>query len=72
VDISLTCRESSDSRRVEERDPEDVEGRSETPSPGRLVVARGRFEEFRRRPTEEERLLGDLRAQGYERAEIAT
>jgi RNA polymerase sigma-70 factor (ECF subfamily) len=60
-----------DYRRVEGRDPAELEGRSATPSPSRLVAGRDLLEEFRRRLTAEERHLADLRAQGYDWGEIA-
>jgi RNA polymerase sigma-70 factor (ECF subfamily) len=61
-----------DYRRSELQDPQDLEGRSTAaPSPSRLVAGRELLEEFRRRLTEEERQLADLRAQGYQWAEIA-
>ena len=41
------------------------------PSPSRLAVGRELLDEFRRRLSEEERSLADMRAQGYEWAEIA-
>jgi RNA polymerase sigma-70 factor (ECF subfamily) len=62
-----------DYRRLEARDPSYLEGRSAAvPSPSRLVAGRELLNEFRRRLSEEERLLADLRAQGCEWAEIAT
>ena len=61
-----------DYRRLEARDPDYLEGRSAAvPSPSRLVAGRELLEEFRRRHTEEERRLADLRAQGCDWAEIA-
>jgi RNA polymerase sigma-70 factor (ECF subfamily) len=42
------------------------------PSPSRLVASRELLDEFRRRLSSEERMLADLRAEGYEWAEIAT
>jgi RNA polymerase sigma-70 factor (ECF subfamily) len=61
-----------DYRRSEDRGPEYLEGRSGAdPSPSRLVAGRELLEEFRRRMTDEERQLADLRAQGYQWAEIA-
>jgi RNA polymerase sigma-70 factor (ECF subfamily) len=61
-----------DYRRSEVRDPEYLEGRSAAdPSPSRLVAGRELLDEFRRRLTDEERQLADLRAQGFEWAEIA-
>jgi RNA polymerase sigma-70 factor (ECF subfamily) len=61
-----------DYRRLEARDPAYLGGRSASvPSPSRLVAARELLEEFRRRLSEDERRLADLRADGYEWAEIA-
>jgi RNA polymerase sigma-70 factor (ECF subfamily) len=61
-----------DYRRLEARDPAELDGRSDAaPSPSRLVAGRELLEEFRRRLTDEERQLADLRGQGYEWAEIA-
>jgi RNA polymerase sigma factor (sigma-70 family) len=60
-----------DYRRLEARDPAYLDGRSAVPSPSRLVAGRELLEEFRRRLSEEERRLADLRAQGCEWAEIA-
>jgi RNA polymerase sigma-70 factor (ECF subfamily) len=61
-----------DYRRLEDCDPADVEGRcAATPSPSRLVAGRELLDEFRRRLNDEERQLADLRAQGYQWAEIA-
>ena len=59
-----------DYRRLETCDPADLEGRS-APSPSRLVAGRELLEEFRRRLSDEERQVADLRAQGYQWAEIA-
>jgi RNA polymerase sigma-70 factor (ECF subfamily) len=61
-----------DYRRSAERDPEYLEGQSAAdPTPSRLVAGRELLDEFRRRLTNEERQLADLRAQGVEWAEIA-
>jgi RNA polymerase sigma-70 factor (ECF subfamily) len=61
-----------DYRRSELRDSEDLEVRNAAePSPSRVVAGRELLEEFRRRLTAEERQLADLRAQGFEWAEIA-
>jgi RNA polymerase sigma-70 factor (ECF subfamily) len=61
-----------DYRRSDVRGPGHLEGRSAAdPSPSRLVAGRELLEEFRRRLTDEERQLADLRAQGFEWAEIA-
>jgi RNA polymerase sigma-70 factor (ECF subfamily) len=64
--------ERRDYRRLEARDPAYLTGRlAEVPSPSRLVAGRELLEEFRRRLSEEERRLADLRADGCEWAEIA-
>jgi RNA polymerase sigma-70 factor (ECF subfamily) len=61
-----------DYRRLESHDPAYLEARSAAvPSPSRLVAGRELLEEFRRRLSEEERLLADLRGQGCDWAEIA-
>ena len=61
-----------DYRRLEARDPAYLDERSAAvPSPSRLVAGRELLEEFRRRLSEEERRLADLRAQGCDWAEIA-
>jgi RNA polymerase sigma factor (sigma-70 family) len=61
-----------DYRLAEERDPADLEGRpGAEPTPSRLVAGRELLETFRARLSEEERMLTDLRGQGYEWAEIA-
>jgi hypothetical protein len=60
-----------DYRRSEAREPDYLEGRpAADPSPSRLVAGRELLEEFRRRLTDEERQLADLRAQGFAWAEI--
>src|SRR5215468_6737583 len=61
-----------DYRRSEVRGPEYLEERSAAdPSPSRLVAGRELLDEFRRRLTDEERQLADLRSQGFSWAEIA-
>src|SRR5262249_33629880 len=56
-----------DYRRLEAHDPAYLEGRSAVvPSPSRQIAGRELLEEFRRRLSEEERRLADLRAQGCE------
>jgi RNA polymerase sigma-70 factor (ECF subfamily) len=61
-----------DYRRSEAPDWEYLTGRTTAePSPSRLVAGRELLEEFRRRLTDEERQIADLRAQGFEWAEIA-
>jgi RNA polymerase sigma-70 factor (ECF subfamily) len=62
-----------DYRRLELRDPADPEGRAiPQPSPSRMVAGRELLEDFRRRLSEEERALVDLRAQGCDWPDIAT
>jgi RNA polymerase sigma-70 factor (ECF subfamily) len=62
-----------DYRRSEEGDPDYLAGRtSANPSPSRMVAGRDLLDEFRRRLTNEERQLADLRAQGFEWPEIAS
>ena len=64
--------ERRDIRRLEPLDPADLEGRPiRDPSPSRMVAGRELLEEFRRRLSDEERLLADLRADGCDWAEIA-
>ena len=59
--------------RLESHNPTDLECRATSqPSPSRMVAGRELLEEFRRRLSEEERALVDLRAQGCEWPEIAT
>jgi RNA polymerase sigma-70 factor (ECF subfamily) len=61
-----------DYRRLESRDPADLDGRAiPQPSPSRIVAGRELLEDFRRRLSEEERALVDLRAQGCDWPEIA-
>jgi RNA polymerase sigma factor (sigma-70 family) len=61
-----------DYRLAEEHEPADLEGRpGAEPTPSRLVAGREFLETFRARLSEEERMLTDLRGQGYEWAEIA-
>ena len=64
--------ERRDYRRLEAHDPAYLEGQSAAvPSPSRLVAGRELLDEFRRRLSEQERQVADLRAQGYAWAEIA-
>jgi RNA polymerase sigma-70 factor (ECF subfamily) len=64
--------ERRDIGRLESHDPADLEGHPvHDPSPSRMVAGRELLEEFRRRLTENERALVDLRAQGCEWPEIA-
>jgi RNA polymerase sigma-70 factor (ECF subfamily) len=64
--------ERRDYRRSEGRDPEYLEGRpGSAQTPSRQVAGRELLDEFFRRLSGEERLLADLRIQGYEWAEIA-
>jgi RNA polymerase sigma-70 factor (ECF subfamily) len=61
-----------DYRRLEVQDPAYLEGRgAASPSPSRVVAGRDLLDEFRRRLSEEERRLADLRAQGCDWAEIS-
>jgi RNA polymerase sigma-70 factor (ECF subfamily) len=61
-----------DCRRIEACDPAYLAARSAAaPSPSRLVAGRELLDEFRRRLSDEERLLADLRADGYEWTDIA-
>jgi RNA polymerase sigma-70 factor (ECF subfamily) len=61
-----------DYRRLEPQDPAELEGRGvRQPSPSRIVAGRELLEEFRRRLSEEEREMVDLRTQGCEWPEIA-
>jgi RNA polymerase sigma-70 factor (ECF subfamily) len=65
--------EMRDFRRLEARDPAYLAGRpAADPSPSRLVASRELLDEFRRRLSDEERQLADLRADGCEWTEIAT
>jgi RNA polymerase sigma-70 factor (ECF subfamily) len=64
--------EMRDCRRLAACDPAYLEGRSAAaPSPSRLVAGRELLAEVRRRFSEEERVLVDLRAEGCEWTEIA-
>jgi RNA polymerase sigma-70 factor (ECF subfamily) len=61
-----------DYRRLEPCDPAYLEGRSDSsPTPSRLVAGRELLDEYRRRLSDEERLLADLRAEGCDWAEVA-
>jgi RNA polymerase sigma-70 factor (ECF subfamily) len=61
-----------DYRRIEPCDRADLKDRAiPQPSPSRIVAGRDLLEEFRRRLSEDERALVDLRAQGCEWPEIA-
>jgi RNA polymerase sigma factor (sigma-70 family) len=62
-----------DYRRVEGGDPAYREGlRAANPTPSRMVAGRELLDRFLSRFTEEERMLADLRSQGYEWIEICT
>jgi RNA polymerase sigma-70 factor (ECF subfamily) len=63
--------ECRDYRRIEPCDPAFVEGGSATPTPSRVVAGRELLDAYRRRLSDEERLLADLRGEGCEWAEIA-
>jgi RNA polymerase sigma-70 factor (ECF subfamily) len=70
--VRLHRADRRDYRRLEARDPAYLDERSAAvPSPSRLVAGRELLEEFRRRLSEDERQLADLRAEGCEWAEIA-
>jgi RNA polymerase sigma-70 factor (ECF subfamily) len=61
-----------DYRRLETHDPAYLRGRgAASPSPSRLVASRELLGEFRRRLSDQERRLADLRAEGCDWAEIA-
>jgi RNA polymerase sigma-70 factor (ECF subfamily) len=61
-----------DYRRVDAKNSAALEGRAVSePSPSRMAAGRELLEEFRRRLSDEERVVIDLRAQGCEWAEIA-
>jgi len=61
-----------DYRRLEPRDPAYLAGQeTSVPTPSRLVAGRDLLEQVRRRLSEEERQLADLRADGFEWAESA-
>jgi len=61
-----------DYRRLEPCTPEFLDARSaQAPTPSRMIAGRELLEEFRRRLSEEERQVADLRGQGHEWAEIA-
>jgi RNA polymerase sigma-70 factor (ECF subfamily) len=64
--------EMRDCRRLAACDPAYLDGRSAAPSPSRLAAGREMLAEVRRRLSEEERVLVDLRTEGCEWAEIAT
>jgi RNA polymerase sigma-70 factor (ECF subfamily) len=64
--------ERRDYRRLEPHDLAELESRAiPQPSPSRMIAGRELLEEFRRRLSDEERALVDLRAQGCEWPEIA-
>jgi RNA polymerase sigma-70 factor (ECF subfamily) len=61
-----------DYRLAEDRDPAYLQEKAGAdPTPSRLVAGRELLEAFRGRLSGEERMLADLRGQGYEWAEIA-
>jgi RNA polymerase sigma factor (sigma-70 family) len=65
--------ERRDYRRLEARDPAYLDARQgAVPTPSRLVAGRELLDEFRRRLSEDELRLADLRAEGCQWAEIAT
>jgi RNA polymerase sigma factor (sigma-70 family) len=64
--------EKRDYRQAEDLDRASLEAEpGAEPTPSRLVAGRELLETFRARLSEEERMLADLRGQGYEWAEIA-
>ncbi len=65
------CAERRDCRRMAECDPAYLDGRMQVPSPSRLVGGRELLAEVSRRLSKEERLLADLRGDGYGWTEIA-
>ena len=65
------CAGMRDCRRMAAYDPAYLDGPTAAPSPSRLVVGRELLAEVRRRLSEEERLLAELRADGCEWTEIA-
>jgi RNA polymerase sigma-70 factor (ECF subfamily) len=60
-----------DARRDEAADPAALELPGDEPSPSRIAIGRELLEEFRRRLSDDERRVAELRAQGQEWAEIA-
>jgi RNA polymerase sigma-70 factor (ECF subfamily) len=71
--VRLHRAERRDYRRSEARELEYLDERTAAePSPSRMVAGRELLDEFRRRLTDEERQLADLRGQGYQWAEIAS
>jgi len=61
-----------DYRRLEPCDPACLEGHSgSAPTPSRMIAGRELLDEYRRRLSDEELLLADLRAEGCEWAEVA-
>ena len=60
-----------DHRRNVAADPGEVNAAGTIPSPSRYVIAKELLGEFRKRLSDEERQLADLRSQGIEWAEIA-
>jgi DNA-directed RNA polymerase specialized sigma24 family protein len=63
--------ERRDCRRMAACDPAHLDRPTAAPSPSRLVVGRELLAEVSRRFSDEERLLAELRADGYEWNEIA-
>jgi RNA polymerase sigma-70 factor (ECF subfamily) len=60
-----------DARRVEAADPSVLGLFGDDPSPSRVAIGRDLLEQFRRRLSDEERHMADLRGQGREWTEIA-
>jgi RNA polymerase sigma-70 factor (ECF subfamily) len=65
-------RQRRDVRRVEGLGPDDGMAGASSDSPSRLVSGRELLEKYRRRLSEEERRLVELRSQGYDWASVAT
>jgi RNA polymerase sigma factor (sigma-70 family) len=64
--------EKRDYRLLDDRDPAYLEGKpGADPTPSRLIAGRELLEAFRVRLSADERKLADLRAEGYEWAEIS-
>jgi RNA polymerase sigma-70 factor (ECF subfamily) len=64
-------RQRRDVRRLQSGEPEEVEHTAQTGTPSQVIAGRELLQEFRRRLTEEERRVADLRAQGHDWTSIA-
>lgn len=60
-----------DSRRIVNANPDALETVATAFTPSRVIAGRELLQEFRRRLTDDERQLADLRAQGHQWADIA-